>query len=69
MILPYNSLVVDASYINKFYEQSSIIGKGRDLYFGISSINYLMSHKTEGGRFILQIYENLSFDLFRQKVL
>ncbi|CAD8213735.1 unnamed protein product [Paramecium octaurelia] len=69
MLQQYNSIVVDASYINKNYTQESVIGKGRDFYTGIPSISYLMSHSKEGQKYILQIYENLGYDTFRTKVL
>ncbi|CAD8203824.1 unnamed protein product [Paramecium pentaurelia] len=69
MLQQYNSLVVDASFINKNFVQVSVIGKGHDFYLGISSISYLMHHKKEQGRYILQIYENLGYDLFRTKVM
>ncbi|CAK66244.1 unnamed protein product (macronuclear) [Paramecium tetraurelia] len=68
MLQQYNSLVVDASFINKNFVQVSVIGKGLDFYLGISSISYLMHHKKEQGRYILQTYENLGHDLFRTKV-
>ncbi|CAD8115796.1 unnamed protein product [Paramecium primaurelia] len=69
MLQQYNSIVVDASYINKNYTQESVIGRGRDFYLGISSICYLMSHAKDGQKYILQIYENLGYDIFRTKVL
>ncbi|CAD8113039.1 unnamed protein product [Paramecium sonneborni] len=69
MLQQYNSIVVDASYINKNYTQESVIGKGRDFYLGISSICYTMSNTKDGQKYILQIYENLGHDIFRAKVL
>ncbi|CAD8152584.1 unnamed protein product [Paramecium octaurelia] len=69
MFQQYDSLVVDASFIHKNYTQVSVIGKGHDFYLGINSISYLMHHTKENGRYILQVYENLGYDLFRTKVL
>ena len=46
----YYSLVVDAFYINKQYEQEGIIGKGKDFVHGISSTIYLVRDRKDSDK-------------------
>ncbi|CAD8106902.1 unnamed protein product [Paramecium primaurelia] len=71
-------LVVDASLINLLFEKVEVLGRGKDLIHGISSITYMLKKKKNNqnldftddwGNHALQIYENLNLEVFETKVL
>lgn len=68
-------IVVDASYINKKFDQIGTLGKGKDILLGIPSSIFLLERKPskkkknkEEGLYALQIYENLGPENFEFKV-
>ncbi|CAD8152586.1 unnamed protein product [Paramecium octaurelia] len=71
-------LVVEASLINLLFKKAEILGRGKDLIHGISSIIYrliknntnkLFDSSDKWGSHALQIYENITREVFEAKVL
>lgn len=63
-----NSILVDASYIHKMFQEDGIIGKGRDFIHGLPCSIQQMTKLEDQSRYALQIFENLGPEMMEIKV-
>ncbi len=66
----YQSLVVEANFIYYLYTKDGIIGKGKDPIYGVVSSIYKMKLKETKSehKYVMQVYEKISKDVFDCKV-